>query len=323
MGTLDSCHSRINMSSLNSTIKLNNGQEIPVLGLGTWLSEPGEVKLAVEHALKIGYRHVDCAAIYFNEKEVGDGIKASGVPREEIFVTGKLWCNKHHPDDVEEACRKSLSDLSLDYLDEYLMHFPSAFKRGDEMVPKDENGDVIHDDTFHFTSTWLAMEKLVEKGLVRTIGTSNFNSQQIQELIDAGTIKPAMNQVEIHPFFIQTKLIDFCRERGVEMTAYSPLVNGRSGILNDHDLKTIGAKYKKSPAQVIIRWHIQRGVVVIPKSVFNNEIDENAKVFDFSLTDDEMALISGMDKNKRIVVPMCNGKMRDEKSIHFPFAIEF
>jgi len=308
---------------INSTITLNDGVKIPVIGLGTWLSEPGEVKTATEIAIREGFRHVDCAAIYKNEKEVGDGIRASGVARDKIFVTGKLWNNKHHPDDVEDACRKSLSDLGLDYLDLYLMHFPSAFQRGDDMLPKDDNGDVIFDSTIHPTTTWEAMEKLVAKGLVRSIGVSNFNSQQIQDLLDKGSIKPSMLQVEVHPFFTQEKLIAFCEERGIKVSAYSPLVNGRSGILEDPVLMGIAKKYGKSTAQTIIRWHIQRGVALFPKSVFPNEIAENAKVFDFSLTQEEMDTISGFNKGKRIVVPMCNGRIRDLYDIHYPFNIEF
>ena len=256
-------------------------------------------------------------------QEVGEGIKLSGVTREKVFVTGKLWNHKHHPEDVEAGCRQSLKDLGLDYLDLYLMHFPSAFKRGDEFLPKDENGDIIFDDSIHPTETWLAMEKLVEKGLVKSIGVSNFNSEQIDDIIKKGTIKPAMCQVEVHPFFTQNKLINFCRERDIAVTGYSPLVNGRSGILDDPQLKEIAGRYNKSTAQVILRWHVQRGVIVTPKSIFKNEIDENIKLFDFSLTPEEMDLISGFDKNKRIVVPMCNGKIRDERSKHFPFAIEF
>ena len=203
------------------------------------------------------------------------------MARDKIFVTGKLWNNKHHPEDVEDACRKSLSDLGLDYLDLYLMHFPSAFQRGDDMLPKDDNGDVIFDTTIHPTTTWKAMEKLVAKGLVRSIGVSNFNSQQIQDLLDKGSIKPSMLQVEVHPFFTQEKLIAFCEERGIKVSAYSPLVNGRSGILEDPVLMGIAKKYGKSTAQAIIRWHIQRGVALFPKSIFPNEIAENAKVFDF------------------------------------------
>lgn len=308
---------------LNSTIKLNSGYLMPRLGLGTWKSEPGEVSTAVEYALRQGYRHVDCAAIYFNEKEVGDGIKASGVPRQEIFVTGKLWNNKHHPEDVEAACRKSLTDLGLEYIDLYLMHFPVAFQRGDVMNPLKANGDIEFDETIHFTDTWLAMEKLVAAGLVRSIGLSNFNSVQIDKIIQKGSIVPAINQVECHPYFSQSKLREFCNKRGIEVTAYSPLVNGRSGILEDPSLKEIGSRYGKSTAQVLIRWHLQRDVIVIPKSVFLNEIEENKNIFDFSLSIEEMQTINSFNRNQRIVIPMVNGKIRDLGHIHYPFNIEY
>ena len=196
-------------------------------------------------------------------------------------MTSKLWNNKHHPDDVEGACRKTLADLGLDYLDLYLMHFPVAFQRGEVMNPLKENGDIEFDETIHPTDTWLAMENLVDKGLVRSIGVSNFNSVQIQDIIDKGSIVPAINQVECHPFFSQAKLREFCNKRGIEVTAYSPLVNGRSKILEDPRLKEIASVHGKSTAQVLIRWHIQRNVIVIPKSVIMTEIEENKNIFDF------------------------------------------
>jgi len=176
------------MALLTNSLKLNNGFEMPLLGLGTWKSKAGEVEVAVESALKCGYRHLDCAACYGNEEEVGAGIRASGVPRGEIFITSKLWNNKHHPDDVEAACRKTLADLGLDYLDLYLIHWPHAFKRGEEKFPKTEAGDIVYDQTIHPTETWLAMEKLVEKGLVRSIGVSNFNSEQIADILSRGSV---------------------------------------------------------------------------------------------------------------------------------------
>ena len=203
------------------------------------------------------------------------------MARKDIFVTSKLWNNKHHPDDVEGACRKTLADLGLDYLDLYLMHFPVAFQRGEVMNPLKENGDIEFDETIHPTETWLAMENLVDKGLVRSIGVSNFNSVQIQDIIDKGSIVPAINQVECHPFFSQAKLREFCNKRGIEVTAYSPLVNGRSKILEDPRLKEIASVHGKSTAQVLIRWHIQRNVIVIPKSVIMTEIEENKNIFDF------------------------------------------
>lgn len=266
---------------IKSTRTLSNGQLIPILGFGTWQSDPGVVGTAVECALRQGVRHVDCAAIYYNEKEVGDGIKASGVKREDVFITSKLWNHKHHPDDVEAACRQTMADLGVDYIDLYLMHFPSAFKRGDDYLPKDENGDVIFDSSLHPTDTWLAMEKLVEKGLVRSLGMSNFNSLQIEDIIKRGNIRPVMLQVECHPYFQQHKLLNWCKQNGLAMTAYSPLVNGRSEILKDPRLEEIAKRYNKSTAQIILRWHLQRGLIIIPKSVFPNEIEENGKLFDF------------------------------------------
>lgn len=308
---------------LSSSIRLNSGHQMPRLGLGTWLSKPGEVRAAVEFALRQGYKHVDCASIYFNEKDVGEGIRDSGVARKDIFVTSKLWNNKHHPDDVEGACRKTLADLGLDYLDLYLMHFPVAFQRGEVMNPLKENGDIEFDETIHPTDTWLAMENLVDKGLVRSIGVSNFNSVQIQDIIDKGSIVPAINQVECHPFFSQAKLREFCNKRGIEVTAYSPLVNGRSKILEDPRLKEIASVHGKSTAQVLIRWHIQRNVIVIPKSVIMTEIEENKNIFDFSLSESEMDIINSFNRNERIVIPMVNGKIRDLEHKHYPFNIEF
>jgi len=319
------------MSQFTNSILLNNGLQMPLLGLGTWKSKAGEVEAAVEHALRKGYQHLDCAACYGNENEVGNGIKAAGVKRENVFVTSKLWNNKHHPDDVEAACRKTLADLGLDYLDLYLIHWPHAFKRGDEKFPKTEAGDVIYDESIHPTDTWLAMEKLVEKGLVKSIGLSNFNSEQVEDILKRGNIKPVTNQVESHPHLNQEKLINFCKERNVTITAYSPLGSpdrpwakpDDPKLLDDPKIQEIADSYKKSPAQIVLRWQIQRGIIIIPKSVTPSRIEENGTVFDFSLTEAEMKHINGFDCNGRVVVPMMNGKHRDAAHAHYPFNIEF
>jgi len=314
-----------------ATITLNTRATMPTLGLGTWKSKPGQVEVAVEHALRKGYRHLDCAACYGNEAEVGAGIAASGVDRGEIFLTSKLWNTKHHPGDVEAACRKTLADLGTHYLDLYLIHWPIAFKRGEEAFPRNEDGSVQYDTEIHPTTTWLAMEQLVTKGLTRAIGVSNFNSLQIKDILEKGSIKPVTNQVECHPYLGQAKLLAYCQERGITLTAYSPLGSpdrpwaqpGDPLLLEDPKIRAIAANHAKSPAQVLIRWQIQRGVIVIPKSVTPARIQENGDVFDFTLTDQEMKDIAGFDCNGRLIVPMVEGKPRDASHPHFPFHVEF
>merc|ERR1712172_88588 len=315
--------------TMDTSLTLNNGAKMPLLGLGTWKSKPGQVEAAVEHALRKGYRHLDCAAIYANEAEVGSAIVASGVPRSEIFITSKLWNTKHHPDDVEAACRKTLADLGIEYLDLYLMHSPVAFERGEGM-PLNMDGTIKFGDV-HPTTTWLAMEKLVEKGLTKSIGLSSFNSEQIADVLAKGSIKPVTNQVECHPYLGQAKPFAFCKERGITITAYSPLGSpdrpwakpGEPLLLDDPKIKAIASKHSKSPAQVLIRWQVQRGVIVIPKSVTPARIEENANIFDFKLSAEEMKEMESFDCNGRLIVPMVDGKPRDAAHPHFPFHIQF
>jgi len=316
-----------------TSLTLNNGMKMPILGLGTWKSKPGQVEAAVEHALRKGYRHLDCAAIYGNEAEVGAAIVASGVARSEIFITSKLWNTKHHPDDVEAACRQTLADLGVDYLDLYLMHSPVAFHRGEgslsaargEGYPRNEDGTFKFSD-IHPTTTWLAMEKLVKKGLTKSIGLSSFNSEQIADVLEKGSVKPVTNQVECHPYLGQAKLFAFCKERGITITAFSPLGSpdrpwakpGEPLLLEDPKIKAIASKHSKSTAQVLIRWQVQRGVVVIPKSVTATRIEENANIFDFQLSSEEMKEIESFD---------CNGRLSPMEVFashpHYPFHIEF
>jgi len=319
------------MSVSSTMVTLNNGMKMPILGLGTWKSKSGEVERAVEHAIKSGYRHIDCAACYGNEVEVGAGIKAGGVARSELFITSKLWNNKHHPEDVEAACKMSLADLGLDYLDLYLVHWPVAFERGDVPFPKNEDGTVRYDTTIPPIETWLAMEKLLAKGLVKSIGVSNFNSEQIADVLAKGSIVPVTNQVECHPYLNQAKLFNLCKDKGITLTAYSPLGSPDRPwakpddvkLLDDPKIVAMAAKYGKSPAQIIIRWQVQRGVIVIPKSVTPARIVENSSVFDFKLTDAEMQEVDGYDCNGRLIVPMLNGKPRDAGHPHYPFNIPF
>lgn len=321
----------MSLSRFPNSLLLNNGLYIPLLGLGTWQSKPGEVERAVELALNSGYRHLDCAALYANETEVGKGIKAAGIKREDIFITSKLWNTKHHPDDVENACKKTLEDLGLQYLDLYLIHWPHALQRGDDPFPRTEAGLPIYDESIHPTDTWLAMEKLVEKDLVKSIGVSNFNSEQIEDILKRGKIKPVTNQVECHPYLNQEPLINFCKERDITVTAYSPLGSPNRPwakpddpkLLDDPKLKEIATQHKKTPAQIVLRWQVQRGIITIPKSVTPARIEENGAIFDFRLSDAEMKHINGFDCNGRMVPPLQDGKYRDSVHIHFPFNREF
>ena len=319
-------------------LNLSSGRDIPLVGLGTWQSETGEVEAAVKHALKIGYRHIDCAPLYQNEGQVGEGIKQAmdeyGIPREEIFVCSKLWNTKHHPEEIESACRKSLEDLGLEYIDLYLIHWPTAFERGDDFFPKDEEGIIKYDVELHPTDTWTEMEKLVELGLVKDIGVSNFNSKQIQDILDKGKMKPAINQIECHPYMQQGKLIDFCNENDILVTAYSPLGTpmrpwadpDEPKLLDNTTLLDIATSYGKTPAQVVLRWQIERGVVVIPKSVNENRIEENFDVFDFNLTTEEMECLKEFDKGRfgrLLAVKTKGGLFWDTGHPHFPFAISY
>jgi diketogulonate reductase-like aldo/keto reductase len=291
-------------------LKLNDGNSIPVLGLGTWKSEPSLVGEAVKFALtKAGYKHIDCASIYKNEPEVGEAFRESfkTVKREEVFITSKLWNTEHRAENVEKACKETLADLNLEYLDLYLMHWGVSFIKGENLEPLNKDGKALTDNV-SVQETWQAMEQLVKNGLVKSIGVANFSGPMLVDLLTYAKIRPAMNQVEIHPYNSQEGLIEFCKYQDIAVTAYSPL--GRQGadregprLFDEPVIKALAAKYKKTEAQVLLNWAVGRGTVAIPKSVTPERIAENIDIFDFELTGDEKNDINSLNKNYRFVNP--------------------
>ncbi|WWD03051.1 hypothetical protein V865_001095 [Kwoniella europaea PYCC6329] len=299
---------------VHTTYKLSNGLDIPSIALGTWMSAPGEVEKAVKHAIECGYKHIDCAWGYGNEAEVGEGIKASGVPRDQIWITSKLFELHHKPEHVELAVRDSLKKLGTDYLDMYLLHYPVAWKTvcPDGVLPQKEHtpmvdGRLVIDIPLSedFLSTWAAMEKLVEKGLVRSIGVSNFNIYKLKKLIAAAKIKPVANQIELSIQNPQFEFVDWLKRNQILPQAFSPLGGLAGQHLRQHPVVLeIGKKYGVHGAVVLVSWLLQRGIQPLPKSVFENEIEANIKPVD--LTKEEVERLSELARSfpsKRVVNP--------------------
>ncbi|KAJ8031498.1 Alcohol dehydrogenase [NADP(+)] A [Holothuria leucospilota] len=297
------------MANLYAT--LSNGGKIPLIGLGTWQkSAARDVELAVKAAIDTGYRHIDCAYLYQNEKEIGDALKeifqAEKVKREDLYITSKLWGTFHRPDKVEHAIRLCLKNLQLDYLDLYLIHSPMAayYKSDSELLPTKEDGKPYFEDV-KLADTWRAMETLVQKGLTKSIGVSNFTVSQLNEILPTAKVPCVMNQIENHPFLDQKELINFCKSKNIGVTAYCPLVSPCSPWVTDKDPKhlqdpvvMILADSKGcTAAQVLIAYNVSQCIVCVPKSVNSSRIKENFKSYDVELRDEEIqkldALASG------------------------------
>lgn len=269
------------LNGLSSRVRLGAGIEMPVLGLGVFQNPPGaETRQAVAWALEAGYRLIDTAAMYGNEADVGAAVRGSGIARSEVFVTTKLWHTDQGYDSAKRAARRSLEALNLDYIDLYLIHWPRANSPSDRL------------------DSWRALEELQREGRCRAIGVSNYAIRHLEELAAHSPTRPAVNQVEFHPFVYDPELVEYCDRHGVQLEAYSPLTRNRR--LDDARVAAIATTHRRSPAQVLLRWGLQHGVVEIPKSVRRERIRENAQVFDFELSPEEMRSLDALRDRRRV-----------------------
>ncbi len=265
------------ITDIKGSVTLHNGVEMPYFGLGVYLSKDGsEVINAVKWAIQSGYRHIDTAAVYDNEEGVGEGIRASGIPREDIFLVSKVWNSEQGYDSTLKAFETSLKKLNTEYLDLYLIHWPEKGK---------------------YKETWRALEELYKQKRIRAIGVSNFLQHHLEDLMTDASIVPMVNQMEFHPYLVQQDLLDFCKANKIQYEAWSPLMQGR--IFDMDVFKEMAGKYKKTIAQLVLRWDLQKGVVTIPKSSKKQRIIDNAAIFDFSISKEDMAVLDGLDKGKR------------------------
>ncbi|KAK2918292.1 aldo-keto reductase family 1 member B1 isoform X1 [Channa argus] len=307
-------------SQVARTIQLNDGTHMPVLGLGTWKPSPlphASVQGAVETAIAAGYRHIDTAYSYNNEVDVGKALcskmKQGIIKRQDMFIVSKLWCTHYSPDDIPVCLNKSMKDLQLDYLDLYLVHFPVGLQKiGDELFPR-KDGKILTSDV-DYVDVWRVMESLQASGKVKSIGVSNFNILQLERLLALCRVPPAVNQVELHPYLVQTEMIEFCKSKNIALTAYSPfgsparppeLFRGDTDphkLLEDPVVADVAKKHRRSPAQVLLRYHVQQGIAVIPKSDKPHHILENTKIFDFSLTEEDIQALRGLDRGWKACV---------------------
>lgn len=297
------------MATQNTHFKLNTGAQIPAVGFGTWQDADAQ-EAAVTEALKAGYTHIDTARIYGTEPAVGKAITKSGIAREKLFITTKLWNNSHHPDDVMPALEASLKDLDTPYIDLYLMHWPSPFKSSETLMPRDDNGK-IQPGGADFVDTWKAMEATLKSGKTKAIGISNFSKAEIERLLKETSVVPAAHQLELHPWLQQKEFVQWNKSKGIHVTQYSPFGNqneiyskGQSmgKLIDDATLVEVGKKYGKNGAQVALAWGIAQGHSVLPKSKTSSRIKDNLEG-DFKLEAEDLKKLDGLDKKIRFNDP--------------------
>ena len=310
---------------MTPTLKLKSGDQLPTVGLGLWKIAKDDTARVVRDAIETGYRHFDCACDYGNEAEAGQGFRdafAAGLcKREDLWITSKLWNTYHAAEHVRPACERSLKDLGLDYLDLYHIHFPIAQKHvpfelryPPEWItdPAGQNPQVEL-TSVPISETWTAMEQLSDDGLAKNIGVCNFGTSLLRDLLSYAKIVPAVLQIELHPYLTQEKLLRFCRESSIAVTAFSPLgaqsyfslnmAEADESVLNNETVKTIALAYDRSPAQIVQRWAVQRGTAIVPKTTSVERLRENLAIFDFELSADEMSAISALNRNRRFNDP--------------------